>query len=127
MSLCLKDVSIFNHRGNMELWFRPTSKVRREQQPREGGCCVLKHACSRRSSKHFLFPHFFCDFWICAKNCVRYFDLNRWFVKNVAVVCHWTGGERICVCVYVHTGSYKDKNHWILESSAPAVVKNTWK
>lgn len=33
MSLCLMDVSIFKHRGNMELWFRPTPKVRREQQP----------------------------------------------------------------------------------------------
>lgn len=39
MSMCLKHMSIFKHRGTMELHFGPTPKVEREWQSLGGVLC----------------------------------------------------------------------------------------
>lgn len=70
------------------------------------GSSVLEHPFSRHNSRCFLF---FAHLDLCEK-LFRYFDLNRWFVKNVAVVSLDRRGEDLCVCVFIHRFTQRQKS-----------------
>lgn len=112
-----------------------SQKVKREQQSlvlvRVCVCCVLT-SFQRAQFWTFSFLHIFLSQLLDLCNeFLRYFHSNRQFVKNVVVVYHGMEEKRICVyicvCLCVHTGQHKNKNHWILGSSTAAVANNTWK